>query len=336
MNTQNEMSRLLRTPNSKASTFPPFPLNLVPEYVRPYLELIRIEKPTGTVLMFWPFAWGLTMAAQTVQLPLNVYCLELAKCLFGAFVVRSSACTVNDIFDRHVDAGVERTRNRPLASGRITVLNATLFLFFQYLVGITFFFYTTRDIAYVFALDRDISTLPTIPDIPSLEKIHTLATGVARLCDELWIYNCVDNDDQFYQLKSSLTSRRWLLVLDDALRYLHPSASCITPADALAFSTDTVYACQDIQDDIKMGVRSTAILFGSWIRPLLVCCGLSFLTFLALAGALNCNGPAYFIISIGGTAIHLVWQYLTVDLEEPNSCWGAIRIASCAARSYLD
>ena len=84
---------------------------------------------------------------------------------------------------------------------------------------------------------------------------------------------------------------------------------------------DTVYACQDIKDDVKMGVRSTAILFGSWIRPLLVLCGLMFVTMLAIAGHLNSQGPAYFIVSIGGTVIHLLWQYMTVDLDIPKSCW---------------
>ena len=70
-----------------------------------------------------------------------------------------------------------------------------------------------------------------------------------------------------------------------------------------------------------MGVRSTAILFGSWIRPLLVLCGLMFVTMLALAGHLNGQGPAYFIVSVGGAVIHLLWQYMTVDLDIPGSCW---------------
>ena len=70
-----------------------------------------------------------------------------------------------------------------------------------------------------------------------------------------------------------------------------------------------------------MGVRSTAILFGSWIRPLLVLCGSLFATMLAIAGHLNGQGPAYFIVSVGGTVIHLLWQYMTVDLDMPKSCW---------------
>ena len=91
---------------------------------------------------------------------------------------------------------------------------------------------------------------------------------------------------------------------------------------------DTVYACQDIKDDVKMGVRSTAILFGSWIRPLLVLCGLMFVTMLAIAGHLNGQGPAYFIVSVGGTVIHLLWQYMTVDLDKPKSCWSEFLFSS--------
>jgi 4-hydroxybenzoate polyprenyltransferase len=70
-----------------------------------------------------------------------------------------------------------------------------------------------------------------------------------------------------------------------------------------------------------MGVRSTALLFGSWIRPLLILCAIIFVAMLTLAGILNKHGSIYFVLSVGGTAAHLVWQFVTVDLEEPSSCW---------------
>lgn len=85
--------------------------------------------------------------------------------------------------------------------------------------------------------------------------------------------------------------------------------------------TDTIYACQDIKDDLKMGVRSTAILWGSWIRPLLICCAITFVGMFASAGYMNDQGLAFFLISIGGTAAHLVWQLMTVDLGVPKDCW---------------
>ena len=86
-------------------------------------------------------------------------------------------------------------------------------------------------------------------------------------------------------------------------------------------SLDTIYACQDIKDDVKVGVRSTAILFGSWIRPLLMTCAIIFVMMLAIAGCLNGQGHPYFLLSVGGSAAHLVWQFMTVDLEVPSSCW---------------
>jgi len=113
-----------------------------------------------------------------------------------------------------------------------------------------------------------------------------------------------------------------LFQLDDALWFVlqfeHPSPW--TKSNGIL--ADTIYACQDIRDDMKVGVCSTAILFGTWIRPLLVGCGLTFLAMLAAAGYLNAQGPAYFFLSVGGTGIHLVWQYRTVDLANPRSCWG--------------
>jgi 4-hydroxybenzoate polyprenyltransferase len=78
-----------------------------------------------------------------------------------------------------------------------------------------------------------------------------------------------------------------------------------------------------MKDDLKMGIRSTAILFGSWIRPLLIGFAVIFVTTLAGAGYINKQGPAYFMLSVGGAAIHLLWQFLTVDLAVPDSCWSA-------------
>lgn len=86
---------------------------------------------------------------------------------------------------------------------------------------------------------------------------------------------------------------------------------------------DTVYACQDRADDIKVGVRSTALLFGSYVRPILALLGITFACALALAGYVNRQGPTFFVISVGGTVGHLLWQYVTVDLDDTHSCHGA-------------
>ncbi len=71
-----------------------------------------------------------------------------------------------------------------------------------------------------------------------------------------------------------------------------------------------------------MGIRSTAILFGSWIRPFLVTSAAAFLSMLAIAGYLNEQGAIYYVLSVGGTGVHLVWQLFTVDPDDQSSCWG--------------
>ena len=84
---------------------------------------------------------------------------------------------------------------------------------------------------------------------------------------------------------------------------------------------DTIYACQDKKDDVKVGIKSTALLFGTMIRPILNVCATVFATMLLCTGILNQQGPAYYLMSVVGVAVHLIWQLSTVDLENPMSCW---------------
>ena len=140
----------------------------------------NLIQPTGIVLMFWPFgsyvlshthvlftdemlAWSLTMSAFRTGINPMTYSVQLFKCYLAAFIVRCSACTVNDIVDRNMDMGVgkfrwttdipwtdrqiERTRNRPLPSGRVSILSALIFLFVQYIVGLVFFYLAFSDLA---------------------------------------------------------------------------------------------------------------------------------------------------------------------------------------------
>jgi 4-hydroxybenzoate polyprenyltransferase len=107
--------------------------------------------------------------------------------------------------------------------------------------------------------------------------------------------------------------------LDDAVWLANFKLDQIQPFTSIF--PDTIYACQDIQDDIRMGAKSTAILFSSWIRPLLIVIAACFIMLLATAGLFNGQGWPFFAISVGGTAIHIVWQFLTVDLRAPESCW---------------
>ncbi|KNZ74313.1 Para-hydroxybenzoate--polyprenyltransferase, mitochondrial [Termitomyces sp. J132] len=259
------------------------PLDLASSHVRPYLELIRLEKPTGTVLMFWPLvACGLTMAAFATGLPLQVYGSHLIERFISAFLLRSSTCTVNDIFDRI----------RELLE--VLALLLILFAVCGFAIYPLFKRFTHWPQAWLgFAMNFGfVTACVSLTGWLNVKLISITMTGC-------WFWTMLYG---IYCLS---------LLAPVEFDFMH-----------------TIYACQDIQDDIKIGVRSAAIMFGSWIRPLLVLCRVGFVTMLGLAGYINGQGPYYFVFfSVGGTIAHLVWQYKLVNLDLPASCW---RKCSCS------
>ncbi|KAF8071600.1 UbiA prenyltransferase family-domain-containing protein [Lyophyllum atratum] len=283
-------------------------LRWFPKAWHPYLQLIRLDKPTGTKLMFWPFAWGLTMAAYSQSMALNVYVLRLAECLLGAFIVRSSACTINAIFDyRLIDAPseeftppTERTRSRPIPSGRVPVAAAVVYLLAQYLVGVAFFCATVDGLALRVAL---FQLLPLFAIYPLMKRVTDWP--------QAWL--------GFAMNFGFLTS--WISQ-SGPVNYPFIVAAQMIGCWCWTMLYDTIYACQDKKDDAKArstalftaGVRSTALAFGSWIRPIL-----------DSGWSMNGHGLAYYLISIGGMAVHLMWQFKTVDLDVPESCWRNFR-----------
>ncbi|KAF7371214.1 4-hydroxybenzoate polyprenyltransferase, mitochondrial [Mycena sanguinolenta] len=297
----------LHPSDEKATSIPQSSPASAPEFYAPYLQLIRFEKPTGTMLMFWPFAWGFTMAAYAAGLSLDAYCTGLTMCFVNAFIIRSSACTVNDIFDREVDAVVHcllsyastaYSASRPLPSGRISVQAATLYLMLQYALGIISMYLTERGLALWIGLFQLIPLFAIYPLLKRVTYWPQAWLGFAMNFGFVTAWVSVAGTDNYPVLFAAMAGCWcWTMLYD------------------------TIYACQDIRDDIKVGVRSTAILFGSWIRPLLLLIGIAFVSLLAVAGALNGQGIAFFTVSIGGTIIHLAWQFHTVDLDIPESCW---------------
>ena len=83
---------------------------------------------------------------------------------------------------------------------------------------------------------------------------------------------------------------------------------------------DTIYACQDRKDDVKVGIKSTAVLLGNFVRPFTFSCAVLFVAAVACAGALNGQTAYFFYITVGGTSLHLIWQFITLDLNSPDSC----------------
>ncbi|PPQ65925.1 hypothetical protein CVT24_011258 [Panaeolus cyanescens] len=131
--------------------------------------------------MFWPFAWGLTMAAHKTNLPFDKYLTYLAQFAIYAVLLRGAACTVNDIMDVKYDSAVERTRGRPLPSGRISIRAAVIFLFVQYIISTSFLLVTLPALGLVTHLNqlqhtgitdaRFDSTLTSFAIYPLLKRV---------------------------------------------------------------------------------------------------------------------------------------------------------------------
>jgi 4-hydroxybenzoate polyprenyltransferase len=94
--------------------------------------------------------------------------------------------------------------------------------------------------------------------------------------------------------------------------------------------------CQDKADDAKAGVKSTALLFGSWIKPILSMFALFFIFQLAVSGYLNGNGPAYFLVSVAGALVHFIWQLTTLNVDEPSDCWRKFQVCKVSCPTYFE
>ncbi|GAA5986740.1 hypothetical protein JCM11641_007758 [Rhodosporidiobolus odoratus] len=262
----------------------------------PYLSLARMDKPIGTWLLYWPCAWGITMAAYSAALPVSTAAWNLALFGTGAIVMRGAGCTINDLWDRDIDKKVDRTKLRPLASGEIKPLQALTFLGGQLSLGLAVL---TQLNWYSIALGA--SSLSLVVLYPLMKRITYWPQFVLGLAF---------NWGALLGSSALLGACDWAVVLP-----------LYAGSVAWTIVYDTIYAHQDKRDDIHAGVKSTALLFGEQTRPILTAFSTSFVGLLALSGYLNAQGPAFYALSVGGAAAHLAWQLRKADLETRESCW---------------
>jgi len=262
-----------------------------------HLELSRFHTPGG-LLTVWPIAWGIGMAAYANSTPFNVVAMLLLKSLPGAFLMHAGMCVVNDIFDRKFDAAVERTKTRPIPSGRVSVFSATVYLFVQY--AVVALYYATYGNSSVFWTAM-IETVPMGIVYPLVKRVSYWPQAW------LGIMLHIGFAQGWYQIDSTLPN-------------YHAIGCVIVGATCWTISYDTVYGCQDKKDDLQVGVWSTAILFGKHVREIVSLFNVGIITFLYYAGLANNHGWRYFGISVGGTALLLTYQLATLDVESGKSC----------------
>jgi 4-hydroxybenzoate polyprenyltransferase len=259
----------------------------LPERLRPYAVLARWDRPIGSWLLLLPGWWALALAPGLPDLRL------VALFALGAVAMRGAGCVVNDLIDRDLDARVERTRQRPLASGRLGVPQALTFLALQSLVGALVLLAFNG-----FAVGLALASLPLIVIYPLMKRVTWWPQAFLGI------------------------TFNWGALVGWAAATGELAAPALLLYAAGFFWTlgyDTIYAHQDKTDDALIGIRSTARRLGAatprWLWGFY---GVT-LALLAAAGWSAGLGPGFYLL-LPAVAGHFAWQIRTLELDDPRSC----------------
>jgi 4-hydroxybenzoate polyprenyltransferase len=219
--------------------------------------------------------------------------VQLALFFVGAFAMRGAGCTYNDIVDRDLDASVERTRSRPIPSGKVSVFSAGVFLVAQALVGFAVLLSFN-----VFTIGLGIASLAIVAVYPFMKRITYWPQIVLGLAFS------------------------WGALMGWAAAFARldaPALLLYAGAIAWVIGYDTIYAHQDREDDALIGIKSTALLFGERTKPMLALFYGLAVILVGVAGLISGAGLV-FAIGLLAFAAHLAWQIARLDIADPDRC----------------
>ncbi len=263
-------------------------LRCAPARVLPFVQLARWDRPIGWQLLLAPCWQSAALAGLAAHRGPNLWHLVLF--LIGAVAMRGAGCTYNDILDRRLDAGVERTKGRPLPSGRARVSAALLFLVAQSLVGLAVLVCFNP-----FSILLGFASLAIVAVYPLMKRVTSWPQAVLGLAFS-W--------GALMGWAGAFGSLAWPALA------LYASAFCWT------VGYDTIYAQQDARDDAIVGIRSTARLFGAQARAG-VAIFYALTALFAEAAILGVGGGAIAQAGWVGFCLHLAWQVSRVDGASP-------------------
>lgn len=235
-----------------------------------YLQLMRVEKPIGSYLLMWPTLWGIWIASEG---------LPSAKVLIifmlGVFIMRSAGCVINDIADRDIDKFVERTKDRPLTSGKVTTKEAvSLLLLLIVIAAILALFLSFKTIL------LSVPALLIALSYPFMKRFHSLPQA------HLGVAFAFGIPMAFMEIQGSLPLTAYLLFFTNILWTL---------------IYDTEYAMSDREDDKSINIKSSALLFESWLGKkdyYIIIALQTAMTLLLLSISAIENLTPYFLLSI--------------------------------------
>ncbi len=249
-----------------------------PSRLRHFLLLTRLHKPVGTILLLWPALWGLWLAAEGV--PDSALLLIF---IAGAFVMRAAGCAINDFADRHLDAHVKRTGYRPLATGKVEPWEAMAIFVALSLVGLGLVLLTNRLTLLLACIG--VVIIAVYPFMKRYTHLPQLVLGIA------WAWSIP------MAFAAQTGTLPWELVFPAV------GTLCWT----MVF--DTFYAMVDRDDDLKVGIKSSAILFGGWDLHIIALFQLLAVMAFVLTGAAFLLGGIYYlgVAAVALLFVHQLW-----------------------------
>ena len=261
--------------------------------VKLFIELTRLNKPIGYMLLFWPCIWGLTIAYEFTS-ELETYFFYILLFFLGAVLMRSAGCIVNDITDKNFDKLVERTKNRPIASGKVSVKLASFYSFIlcgiAFLVLINFNFFT---------IWMALLSMPLAFSYPLMKRFTywpQLFLGITFNYGLVLAWISVTNEISILPIIFYFGAIFWTL------------------------GYDTIYGYQDIKDDEIIGVKSTSIKFKNDPKKFISFCYLIFIGALILIGLLMNFNYFYFLFLFLPIGHLIFFQIYKLNVNEPLDC----------------
>ena len=257
------------------------------------IELTRLNKPIGFMLLFWPCLWGLTLSYD-FDLTLDVFIFYGLLFISGSVLMRSAGCIVNDICDKNFDKLVDRTKNRPIASGKISIRLAIIYaaalciIAFLVLINFNKFTILMALISMPFAF--------TYPLMKRFMHWPQLFLGITFNYGLVLAWISIKNDISLIPIMFYLGAIFWTL------------------------GYDTIYGYQDIKDDEIIGVKSTSIKFKNNPKKFILICYLTFIAALILIGVLMKFNLFYFLFLIIPILQLIFSQIYKLNVNDPLNC----------------
>ncbi len=261
--------------------------------IKLFIELTRLNRPIGYMLLFWPCLWGLTIAYD-FKSGLELFYFYSFLFLMGSILMRSAGCIVNDIVDRNFDKKVERTKDRPIASGKVSVKLGIIYVIV--LCGLAFLVLINFNI---FTISMALLSMPLAFTYPLMKRFTywpQLFLGITFNYGLVLAWISINNSVSLVPIMFYIGAIFWTL------------------------GYDTIYGFQDIKDDEIIGVKSTSIKFKNNPKLFISLCYLFFFISLIIVGVLMNFKIFYFIILII-TFLHLIiYQIKNLNVENPHQC----------------